>query len=324
MKRHHHLVPLLASVLIPACTGEQSSFSRAGAEAASTLDLFWLLSIGSAAIFIFVLGALAFALAPSTDLRQRLATRQSVVINGIAFPMVVLCLLLVYGFAVLDSRAARSAPSPLRISVEGNQWWWRVTYQTPSGGTVESANELRLPIGKTIKLDLTSSDVIHSFWIPGYAGKVDMIPGRTNTLTLNVEEAGELRGQCAEYCGGAHALMAFRIVSMDQDAFDTWLAAETEPAEAKAGQNEQVFLSAGCGACHTVRGTSATGTVGPDLTHVAMRRTIGAATLPATRSGFLAWMRRHKQIKPGNLMPEYDLLTEKERTRIADYLETLD
>ena len=310
--------------LSAACSGEQSSFSPAGKEAASTLNLFWLLSVGSLAIFGFVIAALVISLTPPGRLRRQLATRKSVLFNGIAFPMAILGALLIYGFMLLGSGAARATQSPLRISIEGNQWWWRVTYHDPSGTSVESANELRLPIGRTIELELTSSDVIHSIWIPAYAGKVDMIPGRTNRLTLNVETPGEVRGQCAEYCGGAHALMAFRVVSMKQAQFDVWLEEESSPAEVTSTPGEQAFLSAGCGACHTVRGTSATGTAGPNLTHVAGRQSIGAATLPATQSGFITWLENHKQIKPGNLMPEYDLLSDEERSSIADYLESLE
>lgn len=318
-------LPLGLVVFLPsACSGEQSSFSAAGEEAISTLNLFWILSSGSLVIFVFVIAALAVSLASSGGLRRQLATRGSVLLNGIAFPMAVLGLLLIYGFTLLGSGAARATQSPLRISVEGNQWWWRVTYHDPTGRSVESANELRIPTGRTIELDLTSTDVIHSFWVPGYAGKIDMIPGRTNQQNLKVENPGEVRGQCAEYCGGAHALMAFRVVAMEPDQFDAWVEAESAPAVITSTQGERTFLSAGCGACHTVRGTSATGSAGPDLTHVAGRRSIGAALLPATRSGFVTWLENHKQIKPGNLMPEYDLLSDDERSGIADYLESLE
>lgn len=319
---------LLISIgLLAGCAGEQSALSGGGQESDRTLLLTIILTAGSAVIFLLVIAAIAAAFFAPVRVKRWLASNNIVIWGGIAFPTVVLSALLVYGFLALGAGPASSATAagdPLRIRVDGLQWWWRVTYLGNDGEEIESANELRLPAGRTVQLELTSSDVIHSFWVPAYAGKVDMIPGRTNTLTLVAEEPGIVRGQCTEYCGGAHAFMAFSVVTMDPADFDAWLAEEAGPANLTGTQGERAFLQAGCGGCHTVRGTSARGSVGPDLTHVASRRTIGAGLLPTDRDAILTWLKRHKSLKPDNLMPAYDMLSEEEQASIADWLGQLE
>lgn len=327
MTHRHTVFLLLAMLAVAACTGEQSALSGSGQESGRTLLLTIILTVGSGVIFTIVIAATATAFFGSAGWKRALASKGIVVWGGIAFPTLVLSALLVYGFLALGAGPASSTTTdkdPLRIRVDGLQWWWRVTYFDATGKAVESANELRLPAGRTVELELTSSDVIHSFWVPAYAGKVDMIPGRTNTLTLVANEPGIVRGQCAEYCGGAHALMAFSVITMEEDAFDAWLDEEAGPAHLTGTEGEQVFLQAGCGGCHTVRGTSAQGSVGPDLTHVASRRTIGAGILPTDRKAFLDWLERHQSIKPDNLMPAYDFLTDDERASMANWLAELD
>ncbi len=321
MKRGACFLACLA--LLAGCAGEQSAFSATGEEAISTLRLTWILTIGSVLVFLLVIGALIAALGRPGALRQRLADPRMVTLGGIVFPMVVLAILLIYSFALLRAGPASAGAAPLNIAVEGKQWWWRVTYSDTPGGPVESANELRIPVGETVRLELTSADVIHSFWVPAYAGKVDMIPGRTNALTLKVTAPGIVRGQCTEYCGGAHALMAFRVIAMPPEEFAAWLEREAAPAE-QSLPGEAEFLRAGCGACHTVRGTPAEGTAGPELTHVASRQTIGAGILQTTPENFRTWLDRHREIKPGNLMPEYEFLSAAEREAIATYLEALE
>lgn len=311
-------------LLLAGCAGEQSIFSSAGEEAERTLLLTWILSIGSLVIFLIVLAALALALWGRAEHRRWLSSQNTVVRGGIIFPVVVLSALLIYGFAALNSGSPAPGEDAVRIRVDGLQWWWRVTYLDANGEPIETANEIHIPVGRTVELELRATDVIHSFWVPAYAGKVDMIPGRDNSLTLLAREPGVTRGQCAEYCGGAHALMAFGVVAMEPDAFDAWLAAEAEPANITDEAGAEAFLRTGCGACHTVRGTPARGTAGPDLTHVASRLTIGAGILPTSRDAFLDWLKRHKQIKPENHMPAFDTLAENDREAIAGFLAGLE
>jgi cytochrome c oxidase subunit 2 len=160
----------------------------------------------------------------------------------------------------------------LRIQVTGEQWWSRMLYQH-DGTTVATANEIRIPAGKRVIFALTSADVIHSFWVPNLGGKVDMVPGRTTHLRLRADSPGIMRGQCAEFCGGPHALMAFEVVVLSEPDFEQWLKGQAahaaEPTTSGARKGRDLFLAAGCGGCHTVRGTAAVGTIGPDLTHLA-------------------------------------------------------
>ncbi|MCK5746921.1 MAG: c-type cytochrome, partial [Oricola sp.] len=208
--------------------------------------------------------------------------------------------------------------------VVGEQWWWRVIYETRGGETFETANELRIPVGRTVAIELTSADVIHSFWVPAYAGKLDMIPGRTNTLHLEAEKPGLVRGQCAEYCGGAHALMSFFVEALPPEDFEDWIAKEAGPALASGGRSETLFNAVGCGGCHAVRGTEAQGRIGPDLTHVASRHSLAAATLDNDEAAFRRWLQAHHEIKPENRMPRFDFLSEKDVDAIAAYLGSLE
>jgi cytochrome c oxidase subunit 2 len=215
----------------------------------------------------------------------------------------------------------------LQLAISGEQWWWRVTYTTADGRRVESANELRIPVGRPVRIELTSADVIHSLWIPKLAGKLDMIPGRKNVLHLTANTPGVSRGQCAEYCGGAHALMSFYVVALPPAEFETWLSKEAEQArpasdsESNAGQ--MLFLSHGCGGCHTIRGTAANGRIGPDLTHLGGRMSLAAATLPNDEAAIAHWITHNQHIKPTNRMPPFGIFSKTELATLSRYLSGL-
>jgi cytochrome c oxidase subunit 2 len=177
-----------------------------------------------------------------------------------------------------------------------------------------------------VEFKLTSEDVIHAFWIPALGGKVDMIPGRQTRLKLLPLKTGEFRGVCAEYCGEAHTQMAFTVKVVSREEFDLWLAAQREPArtrDAVQAAGLELFLSRGCGACHAIRGTAASGVVGPDLTHVGSRSSIGAGWLPNDIDNFRYWLRETKSIKPGVEMPQFDFLSEAELQLLAEFMEGL-
>jgi cytochrome c oxidase subunit 2 len=308
--------------LLASCSGEQSAFSGYSTSAARVTQLTWILFAGGGALMFLVVGLAAVALFGRPSSRRALTGEGSVIWLGMVMPMVVLTALLFYGFVLLRLEAAPAMEGDvLRVHVEGEQWWWRVTYQHPDGTTTESANELRFPVGQPVELTLTSADVIHSFWLPAYGGKVDMIPGRTNYLRFMPTHTGVTRGQCAEYCGGAHALMAFYAVAMLPEDFDQWLVNERGDAKVRIDDpGAQTFLANGCGGCHSVRGTPANGVIGPDLTHIGSRLSIGAGILAADHAGFQQWLSRHQQIKPENLMPAYGILSEAEVAVLATYL----
>ena len=285
----------------------QSILSTHGPAAAAIADLAWVLFAGGAAIFLLVLILSVHAIVAP---RPWLASKAFIVGGGIVFPVIVLSLLLVYVLTPIPHSAA--APE-LRIEVTGEQWWWRVRYPE-----FETANEIRIPAGKPVELLLRSADVIHSFWVPSLAGKVDMVPGRINRLRLVADKPGVYRGQCAEFCGGPHAKMAFHIVAETPEQFAAWSENQRKPAQ----KGHSLFLSR-CAACHTVRGTDARGTLGPDLTHLASRGTLGAATLPMNAGTLAAWIVSGQHHKPGNLMPEFKEFTPQELKALAAYLESL-
>jgi cytochrome c oxidase subunit 2 len=210
----------------------------------------------------------------------------------------------------------------------GHQWWWQVVYRDAQADRmVITANELHVPVGKPVKLVLTSRDVIHSFWVPSLHGKTDLIPGKTNEITIQADAPGQYRGQCAEFCGYQHAKMGLVVVAEDEGSFRAWLEAQRrsagEPASAEARRGREVFLRTSCVMCHTVRGTIAGATTGPDLTHLASRLTIAAGALPRSRGNLQGWVANPQSVKPGVLMPATSLPSE-DLQALVTWLEELE
>jgi cytochrome c oxidase subunit 2 len=295
--------------------GIQSALAPGGPEAELLAEMGWMLFIGAALIFVFVMALVAWSMRGPRRIREVAL----IVGGGIVFPTVTLSILLVYTL-VRGGEVQMPAQPAVRIEVTGEQWWWRVRYLDAEGRLdFETANEVRIPAGKPVLLELKSGDVIHSFWVPALAGKLDMIPGRTNRLRLLAARPGEYRGQCAEYCGGPHALMAFFVVVQQEAAFEQWRRLQRTGAE-----RENAHFLRHCGGCHTVRGTPASGTRGPDLTHVASRKTLGAALLPMNRGAVAAWITSSQHLKPGNLMPSFPHFHGDELRELAAYVESLE
>lgn len=324
-RRLTQLGGMASPALVAACSDIQSAMAPTGPEAARIALLGLILFAGAAVVMLVVLAAAGIALCGPPGARRRIATDRAVLIGGIAFPVVTLTALLAYGVWMMRaSIAPADAPAPLRIEVVGEQWWWRVAYLSPQGDRIASANEIRVPVGREVELTLRSADVIHSFWVPNLAGKVDMIPGRTNILRITAAQPGVSRGQCAEYCGGAHALMAIEIVAMPEAEFTAWLVAEAAPAPDPADETTRrgraLFLAAGCGSCHAVRGTPAAGAIGPDLSRVGARRFIAAAALPMTQENLARFIAEGQHVKPGNFMPPFRLFSAAEIHAVSAYL----
>ncbi|MGR3322171.1 MAG: cytochrome c oxidase subunit II [Pseudooceanicola sp.] len=301
------LVPLL---VLAGCGREQSSLNAAGQDAISITTLFWVMLAGAVVLWLLVNGAFYYMsrIAPG-EFDTRYA-RHLLIGGGIVLPTVVLTALLVWGLSILPD--PRRPGDGLVVKVTGEQWWWRVEYWPEDAEEpVVTANEIRLPVGERTEFRLISDKVIHSFWIPALGGKMDMFPGRETMISLRPEKAGTFRGQCAEFCGASHAWMAFAAVAMQPDEFDAWLQAEAAdaaaPADARAARGAEVFRSEGCGACHTIRGTRAVGQVGPDLTHVGSRLTLGAGRSDLTPERLSDWISHTEALKPEVKMPSYDL-----------------
>jgi cytochrome c oxidase subunit II len=243
-----------------------------------------------------------------------------VVAFGVVIPIV--CLIVLFFIADIGVVNATSAPKPgqtrMNISVVGHQWFWEVRYP---GTNAVTANEIHIPVKTPVNVRLTSVDVVHSFWVPELNKKVDMLPGHPNSLLLYADRVGVYRGQCAEFCGLQHAHMAMAVYADPPAKFKAWLANMSKPLarpaapQAKAG--EQVFLNNQCASCHTIRGTAANGRIGPDLTHVQTRRTLGALTIPNTTAYLASWILNPQHFKPGNKMPGLNLTTQQIQQLVA-------
>jgi cytochrome c oxidase subunit II len=246
---------------------------------------------------------------------------------GSAISLVVLFAIAVWDYVVLANVATVPGnAAPFIIQVVGHQWWWEFRYKTDDPSrSFDTANELHIPVGKPVRLEINTADVIHSFWVPVLTGKMDTIPGQNNQTWIEAQTPGVYRGQCTEYCGLQHANMALFAVAQPQDQFDAWwnnqLQGAATPGAPIAARGEADFVEH-CGVCHTVLGTRAGGRVGPDLSHLMTRMTIASGTLPNTIGYLSGWIADPQHIKPGNYMPNLDV-SGPQLNRIRAFLETL-
>jgi cytochrome c oxidase subunit 2 len=298
----------------------QSVLSPAGPDALLLSRLGWLLFAGCAVIFVLVA---ALTLASLARGRRRPSSRLLVFGGGILLPLPLLAALMGWSGWQAAQLTWPFSGTRIQVTVTGHMWWWEVRYRdTVSGREAVLANELRLPAGERVYLALASADVLHAFWVPTLAGKVDMVPGRIHGLTLQADKPGLYRGMCAEYCGTQHTAMALDVVVETPRAFDEWLARQSAPASDAAVRGRSVFLSARCNACHSVRGVAEGGMAGPDLTHLASRRHLGAGALPLDRASLIGWLADPQASKPGARMPASSLPPE-DLEALAAWLETL-
>lgn len=306
----------------------QSALEPAGLAAVQLRDLFWWMAAGGAVIWFAFIGLGVYSLRARSESKTQRRANLLIVGGGAIIPTVVLGFLLMYGLAHLPSLLAPAPSGSLRIAVSGEQWWWRIRYQPAGIPAIDLANEIRLPVGQPVEFRLESPDVIHSFWIPSLGGKMDMIPGRVNRLSLNPVRTGIFRGVCAEYCGTAHAQMAFPVVVLTKEEFERWMEHQSRPAAAPSEpiniRGRELFLANGCGACHTIRGTPADGVVGPDLTHIGSRLSLGAGILSNQPDKFVRWIADARREKPGVHMPPFGMLPAQDLQALAVYLKGLE
>lgn len=323
-----------ALLMLSGCTGWQSALDVHGAPAINIKQLILLIVLICSIVWTLVMIALIFALWRKRGRREKAsnidpATEHRLTITVVA--AVITTVVIIGTFTILSFFATRTlnvaGNDDLTIKVRGLQWWWGIEYfGSTSEQRFETANEIHIPVGRNVRLQLEGVDVIHSFWVPSLAGKQDLIPGRPNELIIRAERAGVYRGQCAEFCGMQHAHMALFVIAEEPPAFEEWIrlqrqnAGESSGPEADAGR--QAFLAKQCAACHTIRGTAANGTTGPDLTHVGGRKYIAAGLLETTRGSLAAWIADPQTLKPGNNMPMVSLDAEELRS-ISAYLASL-
>ena len=300
--------------------GSQSSLVPAGLGAEAILGLTWGMIVAFGIVFVLMM-----ALVWVAWLRKSPAGAWWIWAGGIALPLVSITVLMFMSTTTLQA-ITRTERDALVIEVTGHQFWWDVVYD-PDGIALRDANELVLPKGRPVVLRLKSADVIHSFWVPSIVGKMDMIPGRTNTLTLTATETGRFRGQCAEFCGLSHPKMAMEAVVLEPEAFNDWIAATRGEARDAAMpqllRGREVFLDAGCAACHTIRGVAEGGRLGPDLTRVGGRGALGAGMWRMNKGNLAGWIADVQDMKPGAEMPSYNHLSGPDLRAVTAYLASL-
>ena len=329
------VVLLFAVVLVSGCGHTQDSLAPKSHQARDIANLFWWMMGGAWIGLALVVGLLLWSW-KRRDRRGFGADTEgpkpgekrgwyAVVGLGIAMPMIVISTLFVISdlFVIKTTQAPASTTTKLTVQVTGHQWWWEIRYP---GTDAVTANELHIPVRTPVRVEVTTADVIHSFWVPQLNRKIDAIPGTTNVIELYADAAGRYRGQCAEFCGLQHAHMGVYVFAQPRDDFRSWLAAEARPASgpssAQASAGERAFMNGPCSSCHAIRGTSAGGYVGPDLTHFASRTTLGALAIPNDRGNLADWIRHSQYVKPGNQMPDIELPDARLRALVT-YLEGL-
>jgi cytochrome c oxidase subunit 2 len=246
----------------------------------------------------------------------------------VALPTVVLVPLLVLTLHALSGLSPPKTAAEPEVVVTGWQWWWDVQYEGDDPQLrMRTANEIHIPVGRPVRVQLRSEDVIHSFWVPALQGKLDLVPGKVNTTWIQADSAGDYGGECAEYCGLQHTRMQFRVIALPAHEFAAWLEAQRAPAasprDSLGREGLAVFMRSGCALCHAIRGTPAQAVSGPDLTHLASRGSFAGSMFEMNAANLRTWLRDPPGVKPGSKMPNLNLSSE-EITNLVAYLQTLE
>ncbi len=337
-KHYRTFLVALTVIFISSCSTTRdtqfptNALNPQGPAAANIAELWWLMFALGIAVFLLVSLLMFYAifkrnradLDPETsDTPQQEAGTRWIIYGGLVMPTIVLAIVFAFTLRSINALAQTENPD-LTIQVVGHMWWWEVRYPDQN---VITANEIHIPVGYKVEFQLTSNDVIHSFWVPELQGKMDMIPGTTNTLQLQADAVGIYRGICGEFCGLQHAKMHYLIVAQTPEEFNEWLINQQQPAQEVTDENalrgQEVFFEVGCATCHAISGTQAVSAFGPDLTHLATRETIGAGILPNNRGNLAGWIVNAQSIKPGSRMPPMEIPGDDLQALLA-YLETLD
>lgn len=320
----------LSTLALSACASNapQDYLNRQAGPVAEKADRLWDVTFAIAVVIFFIVELLLvytiirFRARPGVEAKQFHGNTKVEVILTVV-PALILAGLAVPTVRTIFDLASRP-DNALEVRVLARQFWWEYEYRD-SG--VVTANELHIPVDTPVYLTLQGEDVIHSFWVPLLAGKQDVVPGRTNQLTIQADEPGTYRGQCTEYCGLSHANMRLRVIAQSQADFDQWLSEQQqdaeEPADSLAAEGQDLFLQGACINCHAVRGTDAQARTAPDLTHFASRQTFAGALFENNTENLRAWLADPPAVKPGAKMPDYGLSSEQIDALVA-YLQSLE
>ena len=356
------LMSLAVAVLATGCfiidpNANQSTFEPLGPVADRQLTIFWWILIGGAVVFVLVEAALIYALVKFRRRSEEYVPKQVHGNTRLELLWTIIPAIVVIGFSVASIDALfysadvpKDEPS-ITLEAIGHQWWFEFRYPSPDDpeSEVVTANEVYIPVGIPVRINLESVDVIHSFWVPKLAGNVDMVPSEGNHMWFQADEAGEFFGQCAEYCGTSHASMKFKVVAVSPTEFDKWLSDQSAPAveagDPLALEGAEVFKSTGCSGCHslkTIARSGSKGRVGPNLAHVASRRHLAAGMMDSSdgagnvndaylQENLRKWLENPSEIKPGNIMSSQAAvytdpdksLTERQISALVAYLTSL-
>jgi len=330
--RHRCFGVLLAGALtllgLSGCA-EVLSLQPKGLAAERIADLWWFQFFLALPFFLAVVILLLLAIRRHSrggDVRQRNHGMKMIVWGGAILPALAMLALMSHTIYTLVAVTEPAQHAELSVEVQGKMWWWKIGYSNGEE-TIFTANEIHIPAGEPVALELSSDNVIHSFWVPELNGKRDLIPGIPEGFWIQADQPGTYHGQCAEFCGAQHAKMHFLVIAHEREEFLEWLELERQPARVLVEGDEnfrgqQAFLEAACVSCHTIRGTIASGMIGPDLTHMGSRRELAAGTLSNVTGNLAAWIVDSQQFKPGNLMPPMPL-PPQDLLGVIDYLQSL-
>jgi cytochrome c oxidase subunit II len=309
-----------------------SELDVAGVQSAHIHAMWDVLMYVCGVMYLFVIIFLAWALLRARRARETQAAGDSA---GITFALrgwIGIVIVALFGLTIASYAADRALyvaaqSKGITLKVTSQQWWWAIEYVSDRPSErFQTANEIHLPVNVPVEIQLSSPDVIHSFWVPNLHGKQDLIPGRETDIHLQPTRTGVFRGQCAEFCGAQHANMAIYVVVESRGDFEKWKARQLQPAadssDTVTKRGRDAFMNSACPLCHTIRGTDAGGTLGPDLTHLASRMTLAAGALPNGKGNLAAWIGDPQGVKPGNHMPRVSLNSEDLQS-ISTYLNGL-
>ena len=330
------VLSISCALLLDGCDMPQSALYPKGPAADRIAHMSWLMLILFLAITVFMWALLTLAIVRH---RGTLAEHAPVDIGGgqgwiawggLAFPLTVLCVLFVLGLRLMASFPMHEGNHQFlkpEIEIVGHQWWWEVHYLGEPSQQFVTANEIHIPVGRPVNIELQSRDVIHSFWVPTLHGKVDLVPGQPNFIRVEADQAGTYQGTCAEYCGAQHAHMRLRVVAQEPEDYQAWVQGQlkpgAEPTTDEARDGQQIFLAGPCATCHQVRGTLAGGTVAPNLTHFASRQMIAANSYPNNDAYLEAWITHAQSLKPEAQMPDLTQFSGQQLRNIVAYLRQL-
>lgn len=344
-RRIQSAIAMSGLAALAGCRYAQSTYNPHGPAAHEIASLSWFMSILFLVTIVIMWALFGFAFYRR---RGTLAAHEPIdaeggqawiAIGGLAIPLIVLTVLFVLGLGLLRDfpiHGMHGAGNHMRMAesmkpeilIIGHQWWWQIEYLNDDRSKqFTTANELHLPVGRPVNIEVETQDVMHSFWVPALHGKVDLIPGQPNYIRLIASQPGEYTGQCAEFCGAQHSKMRILAMVQEPDKYEAWLDAErkpgTEPTTPQAKAGQQIFISGPCSMCHAVRGTVAGGSVAPDLTHIGSRQMIAANVYPNNDAYLEAWITHAQSLKPGSQMPDLTQFSGEQLSDLVAYLRQL-